>query len=78
MEAKKIMQTVEEYYGIKKDLFKSEQEAIDWVRDNTPIIIKAAKKGKYPYVHPFSSNYAFNDVTEYLGKELFKVITNKQ
>jgi hypothetical protein len=52
--------------------FSTEQEAIDWVRENIPILIKPTKKGKYPLRSPFSSGNAFRQITEHLGKRLFE------
>ena len=59
--------------------FKTEQEAIEWVSKNIPFAVKSARKNaKYMFTSPFSSGHASTQVINCLGKELFKVITNKQ
>ena len=54
-------------------MFKTEQEAIEWVWLHTPIAIKPTKKSKKLLVPPFTSGHAFDVVVEHLGKELFKI-----
>ena len=55
------------------DLFKTEEEAIIWVKFNIPIVISPKKQGKTDMVDPFSSGHAFSVVCEELGKSLFKL-----
>lgn len=52
--------------------FKTEQEAIDWVRLHIPIAIKPTKKAKTTFVFPFRGINAYEIVVNHLGKELFK------
>jgi hypothetical protein len=51
---------------------QSEKHAIDWVRKNILIGIAPNRKGKYPMMCPFKSVYAYERVTEELGKKIFK------
>jgi hypothetical protein len=65
------------------NLFKTEQEAIDFIWMNVPLGIKPTKKAKFMFVNPFSSNNAKDIVVESLGKALYelqeksKIATNK-
>lgn len=58
--------------------FKTEQDAINWVRSNIGLAIKPKRKAKTEYVFAFSSLNAYDDVCEALGQELFKVINEKE
>ena len=64
-------------------LFKSEKEAIEWVKDITPFVITPKRKSKSKYVSPFTSVNAFEVVTDIIGKSIYefqensKIATNK-
>lgn len=54
-------------------IFETEQEAIEWVQNNIPLLIKPKKKGKYSVTRVFASTHAFEQVIEALGKSLFRL-----
>ena len=59
-------------------MFTSESEAIKWVEEHIPFMVKTvSKKAKHPLTLPFTSPNAAKQVIEGLGKELFK-LTNQQ
>lgn len=51
--------------------FKTEQEAIDWVRKNIFIAITPKRASKHKLISPFISNSAHDTVVEGLGRRLF-------
>jgi hypothetical protein len=55
-----------------KQLFKSEEEAINWVYLNIPFVVLPKKKAKTMLVCAFSSVNAHFQVIEHLGKQLYK------
>jgi hypothetical protein len=57
---------------MKPPLFKSEEEAINWVYLNIPFVVLPKKKAKTMLVCAFSSVNAHSVVVENLGRELFK------
>ena len=57
--------------------FRTEQEAIDWAEMNTPFAIKPIRESKTIFVNPFTSQHAFRQVTEHLGKRLFELQNKK-
>ena len=64
-----------------KQLFESEEQAINWVYLNIALAIKPKKKAKTMLIFPFTSNNALMQVIEHLGQELFKhqqTINDKQ
>lgn len=62
------------------ELFKSEQEAIEFVKLYLPIGIKSKSKKptKTYYLNPFTSHNAFEITAESLGKSLFKLQESKR
>ncbi len=57
--------------------FKTEQDAIAWIQHNIPFAVRTvSKRAKTMLVNPFSSGHAFKEITEHLGKELFKLMNN--
>jgi hypothetical protein len=52
--------------------FKSEKEAIQWVRYHIPFAVLPKRPAKTTLVFPFSSQNAMDRVIEILGQELFK------
>ena len=53
-------------------MFKTEEEAIEWVEMRLPIVIKPSKPTKTQFVSPYSSCHAYREVAKILGKQLFK------
>ena len=51
---------------------KSEEDAIEWIGFNIPILIKPIRKASTTYVDSFKSQNALNVVVETLGVKLFK------
>ena len=52
----------------------TEKEIIEHIRMHTPIAIKPTRKAKTLFVNPFSSAHAFLEVTEYIGKSVYKLL----
>jgi len=48
----------------------TEQEAKQWLYNNTPIAIKPKVRHKYTFVNPFSSVHAFDTVISELAKKM--------
>jgi hypothetical protein len=61
-----------------KQLFKTEEEAINWVYLNIPFVVLPKKKAKTKLVCAFSSVNAHFQVIECLGKQLYKHKQEKQ
>ena len=57
-------------------LFKTEQEAIKWVKDITPFAINPKRKAKTAYITPFTSANAFEVVTDCIGKYIYQLQEN--
>jgi len=55
-----------------KQLFKSEQDATNWIATNITFSIKPKKIAKTKDVYPYTSHNALIQVVEDLGKRLFK------
>ena len=53
-------------------MFKTEEEAIEWVEMRLPIAIKPSKPAKTQFLSPFTSSHAYREVAKILGKQLFK------
>ncbi len=60
-----------------KQKINCEQDAITWVSKRIPIIIESTRKVRYFGIDPFRSHHARELVSENLGKELWKLLTNK-
>lgn len=52
--------------------FKSEEEAIEFVRKHTPFAVLPTRKSKYQLVYPFRSFDAEQQVIDCLAKALIK------
>lgn len=68
-----------DYIAMNKDaqkgvlpIFATEQDAIDWVEMNLPILVKKEKSNKYGF--PFTSLRAYKICCVALGEKLFKLI----
>ena len=53
-------------------MFKTEEDAIEWVRFNIPFAVLPKGKAKTKFIYPFKSYHAQMQIVEYLGKALFK------
>ena len=60
------------------NLFETEEEAIRWVKDITPFAIKPKKKAKTVFINPFTSNNAYEIVTNVIGKSIYQLQENKK
>ena len=60
------------------NLFETEEEAIRWVKVIIPFAIKPKKKAKTFFINPFTSNNAFEIVTNCIGKSIYQLQENKQ
>jgi hypothetical protein len=55
------------------NLFKSQEEAIQWVKEVTPFAIKPKREAKTTFINPFTSVNAFEIITDVIGEEIFKL-----
>jgi hypothetical protein len=53
----------------------TEQQCIEWVRQNMPFAVKPSKKAKTTMIYPYTSYHSQQQVAECIGKELFKLLT---
>lgn len=57
--------------------FDNLEDCIKWVRSITPFAIKPVRKTRKSLVVPFTSANAFDVVTEYIAKELYKKLKDE-
>lgn len=62
---------------LKRNYFKDEQDAINIIRSITPILIKPIGITKKVAISTFTSNNAYKQVTEYIGKKIFELLKTK-
>ena len=57
---------------------ETEAECIEWARLHMPWLVARKGKRKHESIFPYISDYAFDQVAEAVGRELFKMISNNK